>query len=226
MVACVDAPGARCVLLRCNVFQRLAGRCGCFAPLEQGLHGQAGGLHGGARTASIYASLFRSPPGLLVFLRAGVEQRFDGVPRELAVAAIIGGEIGHHRQRVCIGLAAQVRGDIFLRLVDCRPLITGVAQRPAEICGDPQYIVIEAIGGAFVDEASVGFPASIRLLLPGQPLLGTFYQLRIHVMHARHVGEFHQPIRRQDLVGGRIAEPRKSSAGNFEGQTAADIRWR
>ncbi len=42
--------------------------------------------------------------------------------------------------------------------------------------------------------------------------------LRIHVVDLRHVGELHQPVRRQDLVGRRIAEPRESAAGNFERQ--------
>ena len=76
------------------------------------------------------------------------------------------------------------------------------------------------VGRAFIDEVRVRLPATVRLLLRGQPLLSPLDQSRIHIMYARHVGELHQAVRRQDLVGGRIAEPREPAAGNFESQQA------
>ena len=66
----------------------------------------------------------------------------------------------------------------------------------------------------------VGLPASVGLLLAGEPLLGALDQPRIDVVDLGHVVEFHQPVGGQDLVGGRLAEPGEAAAGHLKGQQA------
>ena len=133
-------------------------------------------------------------------------------------APVVRGEIGHHRQRVGVHLRAHVGLDKLLGLLHRRPLVSRVLQRPSDVSGDAQHVGVVAVGGAFVDEGCVGLPASVGLLLHGQPLLGARDELRIHVVDLRHVAELHQPVSRQDLVGRRVAEPGEAAAGDLEGQ--------
>ena len=225
MVACVLPQVPARVFLRRDIAQRLARRPRRLARLQQRLHGQPRSLHRGALAPAENAGLLRRPPSLLVFFRACIQQLFDRLTRELAVLPIFGREVGRHRQGVRIHLAIQVRGHVLFRLLHRRPFKTGILQRPPQVRRDPQHVAVVTIGGAFVDEICVRLPASVRLLLPGQPLLRPFDQPRIHVMHACHIGELHQPVCRQNLVGGRIAEPRESSARALRRSAGADSRW-
>ena len=134
------------------------------------------------------------------------------------VLAVVGREVGEHRQRVGVHLAVHVLLDELPRLLDRRPLVAGVLQRPGDVGGDAQHVRVVAIGRAFVDELRVRLPTAVRLLLPASHCCVRWISLRVHVVDLRHVGELHQPVRRQDLVGRRVAEPGEAAARHFEGQ--------
>ena len=53
-----------------------------------------------------------------------------------------------------------------------------------------------------------------------EPVAGALDQPRIHIVDLRHVGEFHQAVGGQNLVGGRLPEPGEAAAGHFERQQA------
>ncbi len=192
---------------------------------EQRLHGQPCGLHAGARAFAVDAGFLRGPPRLLILFGAGVEQKLHGLTSEVAVLAAVGGrtvhgEIRHHRQGVGVHLRVQMVFDKLPGALDRRSLVAGVLQRPGEVSGDAQHVGVVAVGGAFVDERRVRLPASILLLLRGQPLLRARDELRVHVVDLRHVEELHQAVGGQNLVRRDLPEPGKSAAGNLEGQQA------
>ena len=65
-----------------------------------------------------------------------------------------------------------------------------------------------------------GFQLPSACCCPASHCWVRWISFRIHVVDLRHVVELHQAVGRQDLVGGRLAEPGKPAAGNFEGQQA------
>jgi hypothetical protein len=93
-----------------------------------------------------------------------------------------------------------------------------ILKRPRNVGGDAQDVGVVAVGGAFIDKGSIGFPTPILLLLRGEPLLGPEDKFRVHFIDLRHIVELHQPISGQNFICRRLAEPRKSSAGNFKRQ--------
>ena len=132
--------------------------------------------------------------------------------------SVVGGEVGDDGQRVGVHFRVHVFFDKLPGLFDCRPLVSRVPKRPGDVRGDAQHVRVVAVGGAFVDEVGVGLPASIGLLLAGKPLLRSRDQFRVHVVDLRHVGELHQSVGGQNLVGRSAAEPGEAAAGNFKSQ--------
>ena len=148
---------------------------------------------------------------------------------ELSVFSIIRSEVRQHRQRVRVGFCVRLRLDELFGFLHSLTLIAGILQRPRQVSGDAQYILVIAVRRSFVNERRIRFPASVALLLSRKPLLGSRNQLRIHVVDLRHLVELHEPVRGQDFVRRRVAEPGKAPTRNFKCQqplvAVADIAF-
>jgi hypothetical protein len=108
--------------------------------------------------------------------------------------------------------------DVLAGFLYSGSLVSRVPQSPCDVRGDAQHVIVVAVGRAFINELLVRLPATVRLLLRCQPLLGALNHALVHVMYLRHVVELHQAVRGQNLVRRRFAKPGKPSALHFERQ--------
>src|SRR6185369_10949857 len=152
-------------------------------------------------------------------LRPLVRARGESVYRRFGprfVLAVVSGEIRDHRQRVSVFLAGHMRSYKLLCLVSRFALVARRRKSPPDVSGNAHHIGVVASRRAFVDEIRVRFEAPVWLLLRREPGLSAFDQARIYFVNARHVGELHQAVCGEDLISGRLAEPREPAARNFE----------
>src|ERR1044072_2606903 len=110
-----------------------------------------------------------------------------------------------------------MRRDVLLRPLDRLALISGRGERPADIGGDAYHVVVVAVCRSLVDERSVRLKTAGGLLLRCKPVLRPLDKPWVNLVDARHVGELHQPVGSQNLVGWSLTEPREAAARNFEG---------
>ncbi len=107
--------------------------------------------------------------------------------------------------------------DVLARAFDGLALVAGRGERPADVRGDANHVGVVAVGRALVDEVGVRLEAAVGLLLRREPVLRPLDEPRVDFVDARHVGELHQPVGRENLVRGRLAEPREAAALDLEG---------
>ena len=202
------APVAERVLLPGQVVERPLGQRALSARLEQRLRSQC-------RRLQVRRFLPRRGWCLTLLLPVGClgplghfrHEGLDGGVGPGRHAAEVGGEVGDDGQRVGVLLARQMRCNELLRLLDRLVPVAGRRERPPYIGRDPHDVRVVAVRRALVDEGGIGLEASVGLLLASEPVLRPLDQPRVDLVHATHIAELHQAVRRQDLVRRGLAEP-------------------
>src|SRR5581483_4016179 len=116
---------------------------------------------GGAWAGGIGAGFLGFPRNLGALFSPGTEQQLYGAVGEDWVFPIIQSEVGQDREGVGIdgtGARVQMRGDEGCGFVDGRSPIAGILERPGDVSGNAEEIVVVAVGGSFIDKRAVWFP--------------------------------------------------------------------